>query len=495
MSNPKSFLKSRPIFFLLLPVYFVLHGFTENFNAIPAKDSLKLMSVYLISALVIFLLAWLLYRDSWKAAFFSFCLMAFHFFFGAIQDGLKGLLGNTFFTRYSFLLSFFFIVLIVFIIWLKRRRKPITRLGFYLNLLLLILVLIDTGLLVNKNFQIKKQSATEPLNAQAICDTCDKPDIYLLVFDEYAGSTALKEQWNYDNKDLDSFLLQKGFRIQPSSKSNYNFTSFSIASTLNMDYLQGISNPKACTVKDYTESANKIKKNEVCSFLQALGFTIINYSIFDLDKNPAIVSESFLPLKTKLITSQTFLSRIQKDLMHLLLIGKFEIKWLSKDLIYATQNNNNKIIEATIEESARHSEIPRFIYSHIEMPHPPFYFNKNGKQEDEKILIAENKTVPIKSYLEYIPYTNEVIKKLVNSILNNAKKPVVIILLGDHGFRALQPEAYYFRNQNAVYISTGDYTGFYDSISNVNEFRVLFNNLFHTFFSMRKDSTIFLIDK
>jgi hypothetical protein len=460
------------------------------------KDGLFLMAVYLAASIVIFFLAWLFFRNVFKAAFFSFGLMSFHFFFGAAQDVLKRLLDNSFFTRYSFLVPFFFIALIVFVISLKRRKRPLINFCLYLNSLLLILLLIDISWLLEKNF-IKEDQAisVNKYNISAICDTCTKPDIYFLLFDEYASSTAIKEVWNYNNNDLDSFLLQRGFRIQPYSKSNYNFTPFSMASILNMDYLYTI-NSKACTVKDYTEVTKQIKKNRVCSFLQSLGFTIINYSIFDLDENPAIVNESFLPLKTKLITSQTFLSRVQKDLLHLLLVGKFEMKWLSKDLIYVTDNNNNKLIKATLDESTSSSEKPRFIYSHIEMPHPPFYFNKNGKQTDKKVLITENETVPVKSYLEYLPYTNAVIKNLVTSILDNAKRPIVIILMGDHGFRTRQqPEPYYFRNQNAVYISSGNYKGFYDNISNVNEFRVLFNNLFHTSFSLLKDSTSFLIDK
>jgi len=495
MDNLKFFFSSKPVFFLLLPVYFVLHGVTENFPAIPTKDALLLLGLYLMSSLVIFALAWLAYKNITKAALFSFCIMAFHFFFGAMQDILKRW-SDSFFTRYSFLFLFFFIVFVYFVVWLWRTKKPMKKLCFYLNLLLLILLLIDSGWLLYKNFSTsnEKLMARQDPIAPA-CDTCAKPDIYFLLFDEYAGSSAMKELWNYNNDDLDGFLLKKGFRIQPYSRSNYNFTPFSMASTLSMDYLHTVSNPQACTVKDYTEMASEIKNNRVCSFLESTGFTIINHSIFDLDKNPAIVFESFLPLKTRLITSQTFLSRVQKDLMHLLLVGRFEIKWLSKDLIYSTYHNNEKLIRATLNESLRSSHKPRFIYSHIEMPHPPFYFNKKGKQDDKATLIAENKSLPIKSYLEYLPYTNEVIKKIVNSILTNTKKPVVIILMGDHGFRTKQPKPYHFRNQNAIYISSGNYKGFYDSISNVNEFRVLFNNLFHTSLPLLKDSTSFLVDE
>lgn len=360
-------------------------------------------------------------------------------------------------------------------------------------MVLCLLIIIDIGWLSTKVLS-KKTTISTSSHIAVNCDSCTKPDIYLLLFDEYSSSTALKELWNYNNDDLDSFLIQKGFSIQSYSESNYNFTPFSMASTLNMDYLT-IPNPKACTVKDYSTCFADIKKNKTCALLQSLGYHIVNYSIFDLNKNPSPVTEDFLPLKTKLITAQTFLSRLEKDLFYHLLIGKFEIPWLTKDMIYTTYNNNEKLINATLKESTVTSTQPRFIYTHIEMPHPPFYYNKQGKQTDKKILIEEKSNLTPTSYLDYIPKTNEVIKQLVSSIISHAKRPVVIILLGDHGFRTSQPEPYHFRNQNAVYVSFKDQKWFYPGISNVNEFRVLFNNLFYTSLPLLKDSTSFLVDK
>ena len=490
----KKFLQAKPVFLLLLPIFFFLHGFTENFDAIPPGNALYLAGVYITTSLVVFLLSWSFYRNISKAALLSFCLVAFNFFFGSVQDMLKRIFDESFFARYSFLLPFFLVVFIVIAMRLKKSKKEFTKTNYYLNILLCLLILIDTGWLLEKVFSKKADSIELSSVKTSHCDSCIKPDIYLLLFDEYSSSSALKELWNYDNNDLDGFLVQKGFSIQPCSRSNYNFTPFSMASTLNMDYLV-IPNPKACSVRDYSDCFDNIKKNRTCAFLQSLGYKIINYSIFDLDKNPSPVKEDFLPLKTRLITSQTFLSRIEKDLLYHLLAGKFEIPWLTKNMIYTTYENNEKIINATLKESVSFSPLPRFVYSHIEMPHPPFYYNKNGKQTDKKILIEENDKLAPTSYLEYIPKTNEVIKQIVNSIINNAKRPVVIILMGDHGFRTRQAESYYFRNQNAVYVSFKNQKWFYPTISNVNEFRVLFNNLFHTSYSLLRDSTSFLTDK
>ena len=486
------FLKSKPVFFLLLPVFFVFHGFTDNYNAVPVKDALLLLLMYVAASAIFFLIGWFFYRQFFKAAIFSFSLMAFHFFFGAIQDFLKASLDDSLLTRYSFLLPFFFLSFIFLIWFLKRRRTPLIRFGFYLNLLLCISILLDAVWLAQKI--IRRSSPGNTAGQLSIkCDSCVKPDIYFLIFDEYSNTTALKETWHYDNSDLDTFLVKKGFRLLPFSRSNYNFTEFSIASTLNMDFLQ-IPDPSACTVKDYNNCFELIKKNKVCSILNSLGYEIANYSIFDIQKNPSPVKESFLPLKTRLITSQTFLSRIKKDLFHLLLVGKFEIKWLSKDLLYTTYHNNQKIISSILQEPTNTSINPKFVYSHIEMPHPPFYYNKYG-QEKSREEIVKSGGQNISDYLDYLPKTNEVIRKIVSNILTHSKRPVVIMLMGDHGFREKQEKNFQFRNLNAVYISSGNYAGFYDTITNINEYRVLFNTLFNSSLPLKKDSTVFLMDK
>ena len=492
MRSTTSFLKSKPVFFILLPLFFVFNGFTDNYNAIPAKDALVLFLTYSGVSLFFFAIGWLFYREPFKAAIFSLIVMSFHFFFGAIQDLLKNTFGDILITRYIFLFPFFLVVFVLLAWLLKKTKTKPVRLGYYLNILLCVFILIDVGLLIQK---IAQRHPGKTFSNFAInCDSCVKPDIYFLVFDEYSSSSALKEALNYDNGDLDSFLVDKGFRLLPFSRSNYNFTEFSIASTLNMEYLE-IPNPSACTVKDYNYCFERIKSNAVCSVLTSAGYEIINHSIFDLPKNPTPIKEDFLPLKTKLITSQTFLSRIKKDLYYHLVEGRFAINWLSKDLVYSTYYTNKKVIEGTLKAIAESPGKPRFLYAHVEMPHPPYYFDKYGNEKTREQIVKENREMNITSYLDYLPKTNEVVKQIVNKIFSHSKRPFAIILLGDHGYRSDPIKKFQFRNLNAVYFSTGKYNGFYDSITNVNEYRVLFNTFFNTSLPLKKDSTIFLVDK
>jgi hypothetical protein len=71
--------------------------------------------------------------------------------------------------------------------------------------------------------------------------------------------------------------------------------------------------------------------------------------------------------------------------------------------------------------------------------------------------------------------------------------------MSDHGFRYMPNgkglPGYAFNNQNAVYFPDGDYHLFYDSISAVNQFRVIFDKMFRQNLPLLKDSSIFLITK
>ena len=74
-----------------------------------------------------------------------------------------------------------------------------------------------------------------------------------------------------------------------------------------------------------------------------------NYSIFDFKDRPAIKYYSFLPYNTSPITSQTFLSRVLKDISYNISTGKWKLKWGLKKRTYEHLGNNENIIRAVKE--------------------------------------------------------------------------------------------------------------------------------------------------
>ena len=235
-----------------------------------------------------------------------------------------------------------------------------------------------------------------------------------------------------------------------------------------------------------------IKQNELIKFLSLQGYDINNYSVFDMEGNPSPINQSLLPLKTRLITEQTFLSEAIKDIGWIL-FQHFDDPFSDK-IVYNDMYNNDKLINKVKEASAVKTDRPRFIYGHFYMPHPPYYYDKNGKRKNIPHAYIPSDENDYKQYLDYLNYTNTRIKEIINTIQTNTDREAIILFMGDHGFRYKDTTGYspinHYQNQNAVYFPTKDYHLLYDSISGVNQFRAILNTLFKQQIPMLKDSVV-----
>jgi hypothetical protein len=412
-----------------------------------------------------------------KAGIVAFCIMIFHFFFGSIHDTLKNYFPGTIITRYSFL---FFISLFIFlfiIIAVKKRKQPLNRISIYLNLMLSLLITIDSVWLFSKiPAQQKKTIAT--LSQEFIaCDTCGKPDIYLIITDEYAGNKELKDLFQFDNSAFLKELSNRGFHTIPFSFSNYNYTPFSIASTLDMNYLNLTS--KERNKQAVTYCYETIRDNRFLQFLQYHQYKFYNYSFFDFKGQPARTAEVFLPSKTRLITSQTFLSRFDRDI-RFNLITRLKSKKELKRHTYANKTNNANLYRLTEKVSEQKTVTPKFVFTHLMIPHYPYYFDKNGEELPFEKIVEGNQSNK-KAYIEYLQWSNKKIVALIDHILLHSPSPPVIIIAGDHGFRHFTSPVdsnYHFMNLMSICLPDKKYTAFPDTLSNVNLLRTFLNNNF-----------------
>ena len=492
-------LQQTPFFLFFVPVFFILHGYTENFGNITIGNCLLLLVTYAGVCALFYFIFLFFFKNYIKAALMASYIFGFYCFFGAIHDFLK--VHTSFFHKYTVLLSAFIIGFVVLFIFFKKTKHVFFRTTFFINVLLFCYIIFDLGIVIWKSVNPGPNKLSvysfAKNNTYGTCSECPKPDIYFLLFDEYASSLSLKQKYNYDNSELDTFLRQSGFSIQANSHSNYNFTPFSMSSILNMSYINGV-DPNAITSDDYAYCTNLIRDNEVIKFLSYQGYDIINYSVFDLAGNPSRVDQSFLPLKTKLITDRTLFAYLRKHIGWMLYTGKFEIKWLTSNTVYNQSANNNKFIDLVKKESAVKTAKPRFVYMHVYMPHPPFFFDKNKKLKDEATVYRENTELTSQPYLDYLPYTNSRIKEVITTIQQNTNGNAVIVFMGDHGFRLPTTDKHpdnFFQNQNAIYFPDRDYHLLKDSVTGVNQFRIILNKLFNQHIAVLKDSSIFLKDK
>lgn len=233
-----------------------------------------------------------------------------------------------------------------------------------------------------------------------------------------------------------------------------------------------------------------IFRNKSFLYLHSLGYEFYNFSSFPVMDHPPGFPEVFLPEGGELVSSQTLLNRLKKDLgFHL--ITSLKLKWAIEKELYMQKDYNEEKIRLTVNAAKKKQDQPKFIFTHLNLPHFPYYFDKNGHPWSTEKL-QEGQQYDQKAYLEYLQYANGVLLNFIDEIRKNSSTPPIIILYSDHGYRHFkQPvnPAYQFMNLTAIYLPSGNYSKFYTGMSNVNLMRVLFNTQFNQQLSLLKDDS------
>ncbi len=189
------------------------------------------------------------------------------------------------------------------------------------------------------------------------------------------------------------------------------------------------------------------------------------------------------------------MSRLKRDL-RFNLITRFKSRSEIKRLTYGTLHNNNNIYDLTWKVAEDRSAKPKFVYTHLMMPHYPYYFDKKGNEQPFEKLTEGNQSNQ-KAYIEYLQYSNKKFLTLINHTLRSSPEPPIIIFMGDHGFRHfIKPvkEDFYFFNHISVHLPSQNYSAFPDSMTTANLFRIILNTEFRQHLPLLKDSTIYLKD-
>lgn len=246
------------------------------------------------------------------------------------------------------------------------------------------------------------------------------PDIYFIILDEYASSSTIKDIYNHDNSNFENYLIKKGFFVAKDSETSTSLTPAVIASILNM---------RRIDTNDLKTCFNLIKKNKVTRFLKNKNYKLINFPIRYYEDKVTPIMDSFMTFKSPRKDTIYQLSKFDLALFKSSIINSFYFaidnkkKKDDKKLYYIESTN---FIFRKLEEMIN-VKGPKFIYSHIECPHPPYVFKRNGDPLDN---VEWN---GIRFYLDQYIYITKKTQKIVEAILNKSKIPPIIIIQSDHG--------------------------------------------------------------
>ena len=265
------------------------------------------------------------------------------------------------------------------------------------------------------------QVAAEPRIAPLTETTATMPDVYYIILDGYARADTLQRICHCDNSEFLDFLRSRGFFVADQSCANYPMTFMSIASSLNMRYLD--------------------------DELKSPGYSAV-YAMWD---RPAVAQEfqskgyQFIYLATNFKSTMDGADFVFQPRPSWLLnqFAESELRTTALRFLEAQMADQHLYEFETVQQVPRIPG-PKFTFCHIIAPHPPYVFDRNGhicqdvpqsmffKDGWEEQQNASSEAAK-KAYIEQLLYMNKRIEEVVDNILARSKVPPIILIQGDHG--------------------------------------------------------------
>jgi len=481
----KKILEKYPLFLLTLPAFIVIHLEKELHGLIHYEFVYDRVIILFAVPFIILGIWYLLLRSVSTASLMTvICLLPFYFT-GDLKNWLSDKFPRSFLQSYFFLLSVFAVMLLILFFILRKKRIVPGKLFFFINTAILLFITADVvTIFFTASKNLYTANGKNELSYQA-CDSCKKPDIYYIIFDAYTSSKQLKNEYGYSNQAIEDYLLNKEFYIAKDSKSNYNYTAFSVGSTFNMNYITNVDTIKKTTDREYLQALKLVYKNNLVTFLQNQDYKILNHSLFDIGSSPTTIKHVDFWGIRELFDQYNLFFKLYADAGYHL---PSRIKYLFSNKYFVNSPELRKDLSDTVFRHLLQSikmkvNHPKFVYAHFLDPHPPYFFDSTGKMLPKTSDAAEG-------YIHQVAYSNRLIKQIVDSILAIPERPAIIILQGDHGITFKEP--FYppnkFPNLNALFFSNKDYRLLTDSITNVNTFRIVLNTFFEQNLTLLPDN-------
>ena len=258
-----------------------------------------------------------------------------------------------------------------------------------------------------------------------------------------------------------------------------------MASSLNMKYINYLSDTLGTESSDLTIPFEMVRNNKVSQFLKSRGY---RYAFMTGGGGVAGSSDyaDVYIAKSKLRLSDFAISLMQTTAFAPLLNTILPLPRAEHrdSILYAFD------MLANIHKYCKKE--PVFVYTHIVCPHPPYYFDRDGNPPKGE-----------GTYIDQLIFANKKVKAAIDEILSESDVPPIIILQADEGPYPLTGTAWKFPWEqaseaefrqklgilNAYYFPDADKSVLYPSITPVNSFRLAFNLYFGTNYDLLPDES------
>ncbi len=437
--------------------FFILALYNSNKGELAPSEMLwPLLAAQGLAALAI-VAAWVVLRDTLKATIVATFFLILFFTYGHAY-GLLQSWGAISITKGVALVWACLGLGCLYIVF-RMCRDRLNPFGTTLNIISIVVVLIPASTIMF--YEVQRQDYTPLVEAghSPLTAPDGLPDIYYIILDSYTSSSNMQELWDYDNSEIESYLTGKGFYLATESTSNYCYTTTSLASSLNMEYINYLEDIVGSDSMDESIPRRMVKDSAVMNTLREAGYTSVHFA-----------SYSSVASYNQYADINGGTGRDDTSEFSCLLVNMTPIRHLWH---IETSVHRQNVLSAFDLLRNSVGDGPRFYFFHITLPHHPYSFSASGGP-------ANGSQSDYLQYLDQVGFANLNIREVVDVLLARDEPPIIIIQ-GDHGpgmtwegHHTDQHHRAKFSIFNAIYPALD---GLYASISPVNTFRVVLNDL------------------
>jgi hypothetical protein len=253
-----------------------------------------------------------------------------------------------------------------------------------------------------------------------------KPDIYLIVLDEYANDSVLRRVVGFNNGAFVDSLRALGFHVPASVRSNYAHTYLSLASLLNAAHVYPLERELPPGTTDRTLANHLLARSRVSRLLRGQGYRFVFFpSSWWYATQTNTVADSVVDVLPGFSLGRA----VSRTGFRRALWQASAVAWF-----YREAEGDAEIVRRTLHgiEGLAREPGPKFVFAHLMSPHRPYVLTRScltrpaGWRREAAAYVAQ------------LQCLNTIILRTVGRLIRDSARPPIIVLQGDHGTSFLE---------------------------------------------------------
>ena len=340
------------------------------------------------------------------------------------------------------------------------------------------------------------------------------PHIIYITVERYTNNNNLKEYYDFHNKELNSFLKQNKFYVWNNQKANYPTSLLSSNSVLNMSYLEEMLAQLSLNNHPPVSAFYYILNNQVKKILRSHGYA---YSFIHSEYNLVSYDENWINKKVWISSflENRLLFKVFTEIIKVY-VSNFPVRYLYDNTYYnlglkkrcESIYNQKKYILDKLENQDQ----PLFLWWLFFFTHPPYIYSEDGSCLKTVNHSLESWNERKKDYLHNINIVNKLLIDFISNLKTKNNRPFIVLIQGDEGTANFNVDEVLFNKNssiwtrpkkdlilklgvfNAIYLPSKRYDNFHTYKSPINNFHIVFNEIFEDYKGKRLPDKYYLYE-